>query len=212
MAEAPPSSVAAMDSRQHKISASAVAAIVIATKASPGVAATLAEEPWHGRPLLAGVIERLGNLDVVAAVVRDEVAAELIEEFDDVVVIVDPEWLEGDASPLRAGLDYLTHSSNVAAAFVVTLDSPEIEPGALDDLVAAFTSAETPVVVPKYRYLRGGPVLLGREIWPRLLGAEGALDLEHFLLAHPQWVTEVRIDLAPPRRVSTIDDLAELAG
>jgi molybdenum cofactor cytidylyltransferase len=136
----------------------------------------------------------------------------LIDDAANVVVIVDPEWEEGSASPLRAGLDYLTHSSAVEAAFVVALDTPEIPPAALDELALAHGQADTVVVVPKYRYVRGGPVLLGRDIWPRFLGAEGDLDLEHLLLAHPQWVTEVRVDWAPPRRMTTSDDLEELAG
>jgi molybdenum cofactor cytidylyltransferase len=192
--------------------ASRVAAVVVATAASPGLAATLAEESWRGRSLLRGVVERLADIELVVVVVRDAAAAELVGDAGNVVVIVDPEWEEGSAAPLRAGLDYLTHSSAVEAAFVVSLDTPEIPPAALDELAAAHGRAETVVVVPKYRYVRGGPVLLGRDIWPRFLGAEGDLDLEHFLLAHPQWVTEVRVDWAPPRRVATTDDLAELAG
>ena len=191
--------------------ASRAGAVVVATSPSPGIAGTLAEERWQGRSLLDGVVARLAGLELVVVVVRDASAADLVDDAANVVIIVDPEWEEGTAAPLRAGLDYLTHSSTVEAAFVVALDTPEIEPAALDELALAHGNAETTVVVPKYRYVRGGPVLLGRDIWPRFLGAEGDLDLEHFLLAHPQWVTEVRVDWAPPRRVATTDDLAELA-
>lgn len=187
------------------------AAVVIATDASPGIAATLAEEPWHGEPLLAGLVRRLTGLDAVVVVVRQESHAELINGVPDVTVIVDPEWEEGAAAPLRVGLDWLTHSTNVAAAFVVNVDTPEIEAAALQELLAAHAAAETPVTVPKYRYVRGGPVLLDRDIWPRFLGTEGELDLEQLLLAHPQWVNEVRIDWAPPRHIASEDDLRELA-
>jgi len=187
------------------------AAVVIATAASPGPAPTLAEEPWRGEPLLAGVVRRLTGFDAVVVVVRTEAHAELVDGIRDATVIVDPEWEEGAAAPLRVGLDWLTHSTHVRAAFVVDLDTPEIESAAMHELVAAHATAGTPVTVPKYRYVRGGPVLLDRDIWPHFLGAEGDLDLEAILLAHPKWVTEVRIDWAPPRHITNEDDLREIA-
>jgi CTP:molybdopterin cytidylyltransferase MocA len=187
-------------------------AVVIATVASPGPATTLAEEPWRDGSLLAGLVRRLSGLDAVVVVVRDESHAELVNGISDVTVIVDPEWEEGAAAPLRVGLDFLTHSTNVAAAFVVNVDTPEMEAAALQELVEAHAAAEALVTLPKYRYVRGGPVLLDRDIWPRFLGAEGELDLEQVLLAHPQWVNEVRIDWAPPRHIKNEDDLRELAG
>jgi CTP:molybdopterin cytidylyltransferase MocA len=95
---------------------------------------------------------------------------------------------------------------------LIRSDTPEIEAAALQELTEAHATAATLVTVPKYRYVRGGPVLLDRDIWPRFLGAEGDLDLEQILLAHPQWVSEVRVDWAPPRHISNEDDLRELAG
>lgn len=187
------------------------AAVVIATGASPGPAATLAEEPWRGEALLAGVVRRLAGLDTVVVVVRAESHAALVDGIADVTVIVDPEWEEGAAAPLRAGLDWLTHSTSVGAAFVVNLDTPELEAKALQELVEAHARSEAPVTVAKYRYARGGPVLLDRDIWPRFLGAEGDLDIQEILLAHPQWVNEVRVDWAPPRHIANEDDLRELA-
>jgi len=187
------------------------AAVVIATTISPGPAATLAEEPWGSQPLLAGVIGRLDALEAVVVVVRDEAAAALVEPAPNIIVIIDPEWEEGDAAPVRAGLDWLTRAADVEAAFVVTLDAPEIEPKVLTEVAKAHASSETPITVPKYRYVRGGPVLLGKDVWPRFLGAEGELDVEQLILAHPQWVTEARVDSPPPRRIVNADDLLELS-
>ncbi len=188
------------------------AAVVIATTDSPGPAATLAEEPWRGESLLAGVVRRLAGLDAVVVVVREEAHAGLVDAIADITVIVDPEWQEGTAAPLRVGLDWLTHATGVGAAFVVDLDTPAVERAVLGELLDAHAGAAKPVTVPKYRYVRGGPVLLGRDIWPRFLSVEGDLDLQQFLLAHPQWVTEVRVDWAPPRPITSGDDLLELAG
>ncbi|MCP3974206.1 MAG: NTP transferase domain-containing protein [bacterium] len=187
------------------------AAIVIATTISPGPATTLAEEPWGERLLLTGVVERLADLEAVVVVVRDDASAEMVEPAPNVVVIIDPEWEEGDAAPVRAGLDWLTRAADVEAVFVVTLDAPEIEPKVLIELAKAHAASETLITVPKYRYVRGGPVLLGKDIWPRFLGAEGELNVEQLILAHPQWVNEARVDSAPPRRILTADDLLELS-
>lgn len=187
------------------------AAIVLATAASPGPATTLAEEPWRGDTLLSGVIGRLSRLGSVVVVVRDDQYASMVEPADNIAVVVDPEWEEGDASPVRAALDWLTRSSDVDAAFVVTLDAPEIEPAVLDELALAHAQSEASITVPKYRYVRGGPVLVGRDIWPRFLGGEGDLDIEKLILAHPQWATEARVDSPPPRRIVNADDLLELS-
>lgn len=205
-----PSTVDAVDFSDEPESISA-AAVVIATSGSPGPAATLAEEPWRGEALLTGVLRRLTGLDAIVVVVRAEGHADLADGIPDVTVIVDPEWEEGAAAPLRVGLDWLTQSTNVRAAFVVNLHTPEIESAALHELMEAHAAAGNPVTVPKYRYVRGGPVLLDRDIWPHFLGAEGDLDLEAIVLAHPQWVTEVRIDWAPPRHITNEDDLREFA-
>ncbi len=186
--------------------------MVIATTESPGPAATLAEEPWRGESLLVGVVRRLAGLDAVVVVVREEAHAGLVDAIADITVIVDPEWREGTAAPLRVGLDWLTHATEVGAAFVVNLETPAVEGAVLEELLDAHAGAGKPVTVPKYRYVRGGPVLLDRDIWPRFLSTEGDLDLQQILLAHPQWVTEVRVDWAPPRPIATGDDLLELAG
>lgn len=188
-----------------------VAAVVIATTGSPGAEDTLAAEPFRGGSLLAEVVRRLEGLAMVVVVVRDEGSAALADGFADVIVIVDPEWREGDSAPLRAGLDFLAQDASVEEAFVVSLVTPDLEIGALREVAIGRRAGGTLVAVPKYRYVRGGPVLLGREIWPRFLGAEGDLDIEDLLLAHPQWVTEVRVDWAPPRRISSHDDLIDIA-
>lgn len=190
---------------------SRAAVVVIATELSPGEHQTLAEEPFRGRSLLAEIVNGLGPLPMVVVVVRDESAASLVDGVANVVVVVDPEWREGSAAPLRAGLDFVAQSGDIDVAFVMDVAAPDVAVAVLEALVVAREDAATLVAVPKYRYVRGGPVLLSREIWPRLLGAEGHLDIDSLLLAHPQWVTEVRVDHPPPRRIVSLDDLRELA-
>lgn len=185
------------------------AAVIVATTPSPGAAPTLAQESSGSSTLLRALVERLGELNAVVVVVRDESAADLVDGIENVVVLIDPEWEEA-AAPVRAGLDFLAQSSEVDEAFIVSMESPYIDAQALSEVSVGRRDAGTLVAIPKYRYVRGGPVLVGRELWPRFLGAEGALDVEALLLAHPQWVTEVRVDFAPPRRIQSRDDLIDI--
>lgn len=187
----------------------ASAAVVLATAPSPGTRDTLAHEIVAGRPLLAELVSRLHPVRLVVVVVRDEEDAVLVDGLDNVVVLIDPEWREG-AAPLRAGLDFLAQTNDFDEAFVVQVHTPFLEPAVLESLAVARHDAEALVAVPKYRYVRGGPVLIGSGLWPRFLGAEGDLDLEDHLKAHPQWVAEVRVDFAPPRRIVTSDDLIDV--
>lgn len=186
------------------------AAIVIATQDSPGPAETLAAEPLGASTVLDALLGRLGELPMVVVVVREESDFVSIAEHENVVLLVDPEWRE-QAAPLRAALDYLTQSGDVTEAFVVAVDAPELPSGVLAEISLARRQAGTPAAVPKYRYVRGGPALLGSDLWPRFLGMEGDLDVDAHLQAHPQWVAEIRVDYPPPRRISTVADLEELA-
>jgi len=188
----------------------ASAAVVIATDSSPGARDTLAHELVSGRPLLAELVSRLESLPLVVVVVRDEADAALVDGMENVVVVVDPEWREASA-PLRAGLDFIEQSGSFDQAFVVPVHTPRLEPGVLEALSRARRDAGTFIAVPKYRYVRGGPALIGSDLWPRFMGAEGDMDIDDHLNSHPQWVTEVRVDYAPPRRIVTDDDLIDMA-
>ena len=186
-------------------------AVVDATLGSPGNAGRLALEERRGKPLVAHLAERLDQLGLVVVVVQVEADAALLDGYENVAVVIDPEWQEGSAAPLRAGLDYLAHATSLEAAFVLPMNVPLVESAALEELAAALAAHETLAAVPKYRYVRGLPILVKRDLWPRLLGAEGDIDLEHLIQAHPDWATEVRVDFAPPTRISTADQLAELS-
>ena len=187
------------------------AAVVVATAPSPGSQERLAREEIKGKTLLQDLVSRFADLALVVVVVRDGSDVELLDGFENVVVVVDPEWEESSA-PLRAGLDFLAQSGEFVEAFIAHIDTPVLPPGVCLELSAGRRDGGTLAAVPKYRYARGGPALIGADLWPHFLGLEGELDVDAHLLAHPQWVTEVRVDYAPPRRIETASDLLEVAG
>jgi molybdenum cofactor cytidylyltransferase len=125
-------------------------------------------------------------------------------------IVENPEWEEGLASSLRAGLDAIGRLSKAEGALIVMGDQPDVSDEAVAEVVAAYRPGKTPAVVPKYRYMRGNPVLVDRLLWPRLVSLEGDEGARRLLDAHPDWVTEVWLESLPPRDVDTNFDVEEL--
>ena len=161
-------------------------------------------------------------LEVVVETVRgwpvDEVvvvlgasAEEILDEIDfgSATVIVNPEWEEGSASSLRAGLDLLSRG-RAERVFIVLGDEPAIPGEVPEALLEALEDRRTPAAAPKYRYQRGTPVLVDRSLWSRLMSLSGDVETSRLFDAHPDWITDVRVDHLPPRDVDTEDDVADV--
>ena len=170
---------------------------------------------WGGRPLLEYVAGRTAEwpqVDEVYAVLGAE-AEQIMEQADlsGVTVVENLDWREGIASSLRAGLDALLGDRDAGAALVVLADQPMVPPAAVERLFEARRRSGRPVILPRYRFLRGHPVLLDRWLWPRLVaGLEGDQGARNLFLAHPEWVEEVTIGEDPPRDIDTREDLNRL--
>lgn len=168
---------------------------------------------WGGQPLLSHAIAEVSAWPAERIVVVIGSAAEEVLEavdFGSAEVVVNPEWDEGLASSLRVGLDVLSRDARIDAAFVALADQPAVEETVPDRLLAAYQATRRLVVVPKYRYARGNPVLLDRQLWPRLMSLSGDEGGRRLFQAHPDWVEEVWFDTLPPRDVDTEADLREL--
>ena len=170
---------------------------------------------WKGRPLLEYVAGRAAEwprVDEVYAVLGSE-AERIMERVDltGVTVIENLDWREGIASSLRAGLDALLGDREAGAALVVLADQPMVPAAAVERLFEARRRSGRPVILPRYRFLRGHPVLLDRWLWPRLIaGLEGDQGARNLFLAHPEWVEEVTVGEDAPRDIDTREDLRRL--
>jgi len=170
---------------------------------------------WKGRPLLEYVAGRAAEwprVDEVYAVLGAE-AERIMERVDltGVTVIENLDWREGIASSLRAGLDALLGDREAGAALVVLADQPMVPAAAVERLFEARRRSGRPVILPRYRFLRGHPVLLDRWLWPRLIaGLEGDQGARNLFLAHPEWVEEVTVGEDAPRDIDTREDLRRL--
>ena len=128
-------------------------------------------------------------------------------DFGNAIVVVDLEQGGGDAAALRVGIDTLYRFDEYDTAVLIHADQPGSRPEEVEKLLERHRSGHKPAVIPKYRYSRGHPVVVGQMIWPRLISMDGTTGFDQILTAHPDWVDEVWFDRLPPRRISVPDDI-----
>lgn len=190
-----------------------IAAVVLAAGGSARLGRPKQLERWGDTTLLGHVVDQVRTYPV------DEVWVVLGSDLEAILdgvdltgcgVIENPEWGDGMASSLRVGLDALIQKSRAEAALIVIGDQPAIDPDVVSAVLDAYSRSRSPVVIPKYRYTWGNPVVVDRSLWPRLMSLEGDEGAQRLFRAHPEWIEEVWTDQLPPRDVDTEADLAEL--
>ena len=105
----------------------------------------------------------------------------------DAATVACPEWERGPGASLRCGLRALP--AEAEAAVVALADGPELDPRAVDRVVASWREEGGDVVAAAYGGVRLHPVLLARAVWP-LVPDDGARVLAARLVACD--------DLTPP--------------
>lgn len=152
--------------------------------------------------LAAGASSRYGTSPPKQAVFLPRVLAAL-DAVDEVVVVTGAhaletearvvrcdDWERGPGASLRCGLSSL--GEEVEAALVVLADGPELDPRAVERLVAAWDGDEP--LAASYAGVRLHPVLLPRRVWSQVPD-EGARGIEARLVPCD--------DLTPPGDVDT---------
>jgi nicotine blue oxidoreductase len=158
--------------------------------------------------LAAGASTRFGSpkQEVLLGPVLERVRASGVDE---VVVVLGahdvetsvravrcPDWERGPGASLRCGLSAL--GAEIEAAVVVLGDGPDLDPRAIDRVIAAWRETGAPRLAATYRGVRLHPLLLARAAWHDVPDA-GLRDLP----AEPVACD----DLSPPGDVDSADDL-----
>jgi CTP:molybdopterin cytidylyltransferase MocA len=138
--------------------------------------------------LAAGASTRYGGVkqrellpDVLAALRASSVDGIVVVEgahkldIPDVRIVACADWERGPGSSLRCGLAAL--GDDVTRAVIVLADGPELDPRAVDRLLAH----EAPVAAASYDGVRSHPVALARSAWGRIPD-EGGRALEPVLV------------------------------
>jgi CTP:molybdopterin cytidylyltransferase MocA len=187
--------------------------LILAADGGEAFDGPLALAPWGDRALVEHLVAVAApHVDVVIVVLGDG-AEEVLTSVDlgDVTIVINPEWELGSTASLRVGLDLLTRDGDVDAVLIVDGDQPQLDGSIVAEVVAAYRSGRTSIMLPKYRYERGGPMVIAREVWPRVIGLASEATLGALVKAHAEWTDEVWVDRLPPHRVTSSADLAEVA-
>jgi nicotine blue oxidoreductase len=145
------------------------------------------------RLLLEPVLERVRASAAVGEIVV-VLGAHEVETAERVVRC--PDWALGPGASLRCGLAALPREAE--AAVVILADGPELNPAAIDRVVAGWRETGLELLAAGYGGVRGHPVLLARAAWGRIPD-EGARTLEAVLVDCD--------DLGPPGDVDLADEL-----
>lgn len=183
-------------------------AVVLANEPGTGFAGSKYLADVGGTSLIDRVLADVALWPVDdAIVILGPDAEDILEAMSptDATIVIDLEWMEGSAASLRVGLDVMMRGP----ATDLVLIAPADQPGISADIVAALIEAAdgAAAVVPKYRYRRDFPVVLGRAIWERLLGSEGDVDILDLLETHPDHVEEVWFEHLAGSRIRGPGDL-----
>lgn len=193
---------------------SLIAAVVLAAGTSSRLGRPKQLLELRGRPLLQHAVDAAfeAGLDEIVVVLghqAGEVAAALTLP-EGARAVVNPNYVEGQSSSLRAGLRAV--SLQVRAAVVLLGDQPGVSPAAIRAVAGAYEEAGGPVVQAAYGGQPGHPVLIDRRIWPEIETVEGDVGARDILSAHPEWVTTVNVGGDPPQDVDTWADYRRIAG
>lgn len=164
----------------------------------------------RGKPVVRWSVEALlphvGDLVVVTGA-EDGAIREALGGLA-VRFAVNPRPQDGQGSSIAVGVAALKPWTR--AALVALGDQPRIPETVVPGLLAAFGRGGKAVVVPVYRGTQGTPVLFASEVFPELLALRGDAGARAVVLARPERVEALALDLPMPLDVDTPEDYAKL--
>ncbi len=193
--------------RGRKDRAPVVVALVLAAGASVRMGGPKLLMPVAGEPLLAHTLAAVRRARLAQAVVVLGADADRLQRslpMDDMTVVVNPRYLEGMSSSIRAGL---RGARPAADAYLIVLgDEPFVLTETMDRLVAAWRPDGPLAIIPTFRGRRGHPILVDQRLAPRIQNVTGDVGYRTFF--GEDEVLEVPVD--DPAILLDIDDRHDL--
>jgi CTP:molybdopterin cytidylyltransferase MocA len=155
---------------------------------------------FRGRPLIWWALTAAGGagLDELVVVTGGVDLAAVLPPG--AVTVVNPDWQDGMATSLQAGLAHASAGGH-AAVVVGLADQPLIPASAW----AAVGRSTASIAVATYGGRRANPVRLATEVWP-LLPRRGEVGAREVIADRPELVVEVACE-GNPADVDTLEDL-----
>ncbi|NIW46244.1 MAG: putative selenium-dependent hydroxylase accessory protein YqeC [Gammaproteobacteria bacterium] len=154
-----------------------VAGVVLAAGGSSRLGRPKQLLEWQGKPFVQAVVETardsgLSPVIVVIGAYQQEVEAAL-EGFP-VQLVINPDWMEGQATSVRSAVSYLSDEyPQVEAALFFLVDQPQIPSALVQTLLDAYSETFSPITAPMVDDRRGNPVLFDRSTFKELSKLEG---------------------------------------
>jgi len=169
---------------------------------------------FAGAPLVRRIAENaLASAADPVVVVTGHRADDIAKALDglDVEIVRNPDFADGLATSLKAGLSAVPESAS--GALVLLADMPGITGEIMDRLIAAFRAKSAPaIVLPTVAGKRGNPVLWSRAFFPELMAVTADTGARHIIARHEEAVERVEIGEAAGLDVDTPEALAEAGG
>lgn len=160
-----------------------------------------------GRPVISYPIAAASGaaLEEIAVILGHDSQAVRDVLPDHVRMIHNPDHSSGMSTSLVAGIAGL--SQDCEAVVILVGDIPDVTSNHIDRVIAVFRTEDVTAVRVSYRGTQGHPVLISRELFPKiaeLTGDRGARDL----LNEVDGVFELEFGEVAPMDVDTPEDLA----
>lgn len=162
----------------------------------------------QGVSLLRGAVIRACELGAVRPlVVLGAEAARMQQELVGLAatVVLNPQWQEGMASSLRAGLRAMPPDAE--ALLVLTCDQWRLSTTDLVTLLEAFGATPLPMAAATYQGVLGVPAIFARALFPELLGLRNDEGARRLLRARPADVVAVEM----PNAAEDLDVLESMS-
>jgi len=158
--------------------------ILLAAGASTRLGAPKQDLLYQGKTLLQHAIQVALSTNCTPVIVVQGAHALVISPEvprERVAIVENPDWQEGMASSIRAGITALEQRAPLATGVILMLcDQPLVGPDHLNNLVQKKLETNKSIVASYYNNTLGVPVLFDKSFFPRLQalkGQEGAKKL-----------------------------------
>jgi molybdenum cofactor cytidylyltransferase len=157
--------------------------------------------PYHDKVVVQHALESLigAGLDESAVVVGAVDLTEVLPEG--VVVLVNPNWADGQATSLACAVDYATARGH--DVLVIGLGDQPMVPASAWRAVSGSTAS--PIATASFNGQRRPPVRLAQQIW-ELLPRSGDEGARVVMSKHPEFVSVIDC-VGEPLDIDTVEDL-----
>jgi molybdenum cofactor cytidylyltransferase len=170
-----------------------LAAVILSAGASSRMGRPKALLPYREGTFLEHLIQvtrqpRIGVTRIVLGAGAEVIRT--IAKLDPSIVVLNPEWEQGQLSSVCAGLRSL-EGIDVEGIVLCPVDHPLVSAGLVSDLVDRFYEGNKAIVLPTYKGRRGHPVIFSNALFGELLAAPADKGARSVVWAHAAEVVEV---------------------